>query len=385
MKAGKHVYVQKPMAYSVYEARLMARVAKETGVVTQMGNQGHSQEGTRRIMELIKAGVIGPVHEVHIFTNRPVNYWAQGLPRPVNPAAAQAAAAEPQGRGAGRGAAAASTQPPAPPQWNMGQVDRVLRSAMSEGPHVPPEGMSWDLWVGPAPETAYHPVYHPFTWRGWVGFGTGSLGDMGAHLVDQPYWALGLTQPTSVAASSSPWGGGRQNPASYPLATTVQYEFPARGAQPGVKMFWYDSGILPPRPPHLPDSMQIPNNDGGGGIFIGEKGILTYGTYGSNPQIWPESLREAADAVPKDFTRVSGSHENNWAQACKGETPASSSFDYAAALTETMLLGMAALHANRIENRNGQKLLYDAAGMRFTNYEQGNQFLTRVYRDGWAL
>jgi predicted dehydrogenase len=267
----------------------------------------------------------------------------------------------------------------------MGQVDRALRQVMSEGPFTPPDGMRWDLWLGPAPDVAYHPAYHPFTWRGWVEFGTGSLGDMGAHLVDQPYWALGLTQPTSIIASSSPWGGGRNAPATFPLVTHMEYEYPARGAQPPVKMYWYDSGILPPRPPHLPDDQAIPNADGGGGIFIGERGILTYGTYGGNPQVWPESLRAEADAVPRDFPRVQGSHEHNWANAIKGTTQISSPFEYSAALTETMLLGMAALHTNRVLNRNGAKLLYDAANMRFTNLQEGNQFLTRVYREGWAV
>jgi predicted dehydrogenase len=335
-----------------------------------MGNQGHSQEGTRRIVELIRSGVIGPVHEVHIFTNRPVNYWAQGLPRPGNPD---------QGATTGRGNRSGT------PQWNMGQVDRALRQVMAEGPHTPPEGMNWELWLGPSPDMPYHPAYHPFTWRGWVGFGVGALGDMGAHLVDQPYWALDLEQPTSIVGSSSPWGGGRQNPASYPLATTVQYEFAARGSAPPVKMFWYDSGLLPPRPPHIPDDVAIPNSDGGGGFFVGEKGVLTYGTYGSNPRIWPESLRAEADAVPTDFARVGTGHEVNFAQACKGEAAISSPFDYAARLTETMLLGVVALHANRVANRNGMKLLYDAAAMKFTNFEEGNQFLTREYRSGWEL
>ncbi len=400
MKAGKHVFVQKPLAYSVHECRLLAKVAKETGVVTQMGNQGHSREGTRRIVELIKSGVIGPVHEVHIFTNRPVNYWAQGLPNPFPPparasapAAAGTGAAAAAGASGGAGAppAAAAAAPPAAPnapQWNMGTVDRAVGKVMLEGPLTPPAGMDWDLWLGPAPDQRYHPAYHPFTWRGWVGFGVGSLGDMGAHLVDQPYWALGLTQPTSIVASSSPWGGGRANPASYPLATSVQYEFAARGTQPAVKMFWYDSGMLPPRPPHLPDDIAIPNGDGGGGIFIGEKGIITYGTYGDNPQVWPESLRAQANAVPQSVTRISRdiSHEQQWAQACKGETEASSPFSYAANLTETMLLGIVALHANRIGNPpNGKKLLYDAANMKITNYPEADQFLTRVYRKGWEL
>jgi predicted dehydrogenase len=373
MKAGKHVYVQKPMAYSVHECRVMARVAKETGRVTQMGNQGHSREGTRRINEWIAAGVIGPVREVHIFTNRPVNYWAQGIPRPVAPTAP--AAASP---------AAATTPPgaPVPPKWDMGTVNRAVLAAMAANPQNVPEGLHWDLFLGGAPDIAYHPVYHPFSWRGWVDFGGGALGDMGAHLVDQPYWALGLTYPTTISGSSSPWGGGGRNvpPASYPLATTAQWEFAARGSQPPVKLFWYDSGILPPRPPFLPDDMDFPNGDGGGGVFVGDKGILTYKTYGDEPRIFPDSLHQEAQAMAKTFPRVEGSHEMNWAQACKGETKASSPFEYASGLVETMLLGVVALRTGQ-----GKRLLYDGPNMRVTNIEAANQYLTRAYRDGWSV
>jgi Oxidoreductase family, NAD-binding Rossmann fold/Oxidoreductase family, C-terminal alpha/beta domain len=194
MRAGKHVYVQKPLTYSVYEARLLARTARETKRVTQMGNQGHSREGTRRIVEWIGAGVIGPVREVHIWTDRPQRYWAQGIPRPgqdIAQQAAQRAAAAAQGQ--------AQTPPnaplpapavpanPAPPRWNMRTVDNAVLKAMAENPQQLPQGLDWDLFLGPAKERAYHPVYHPFSWRGWVDFGTGALGDMGAHLVDQPY------------------------------------------------------------------------------------------------------------------------------------------------------------------------------------------------------
>jgi len=380
MQAGKHVYVQKPLTYSVYEARLLAKTAKSTGVVTQMGNQGHSMEGTRRINELIAAGVIGPVREAHVWTDRPVRYWAQGIPRPVPPSDTPAPQAS---------APPSSTQPagpPPPPRWNMRTVDQAVLKAMAENPQTPPAGLNWDLFLGPAKEIPYHPAYHPFSWRGWIDFGVGAIGDMGAHLIDQAFWALGLTYPTSISASSSPWGGGERNPASYPLATMVQYEFagrPAAGrtpAQPPVKLYWYDGGLMPPRPPFLPDDVTLPRGDGGGGVFIGSKGILTYETYGNNPKVYPESVAAAAERVPKTFPRIEVPHEVNFAQACKGEAKASAPFDYSAALTETMLLGIAALRAGQ-----GRKVLYDGANMRFTNAPEADQYLTREYRAGWQL
>jgi predicted dehydrogenase len=381
MQLGKHVYVQKPLTYSVYEARLLARTAKSTGVVTQMGNQGHSMEGSRRINEIIRAGVIGPVREAHVWTDRPVRYWAQGIPRPVSAAAAPPAVAP-----APTANTAQPAGPPPPPQWNMRTVDQAILRAMAENPQSPPPGFNWDLFLGPAKEIPYHPAYHPFSWRGWVDFGVGAIGDMGAHLIDQVYWALGLTYPTTISGSSSPWGGAAQNPATYPLATTVQYEFPERKAagrvpaMPPVKMYWYDGGLMPPRTPFLPDDVTLPRGDGGGGVFVGSKGILTYETYGNNPKVYPESVARAAEKVPKTFPRIEVPHEVNFAQACKGEATASAPFDYSAALTEVMLLGIVALRAGQ-----GKKVLYDGANMQFRNAPEANQYLTREYRAGWAI
>src|SRR5688572_18733136 len=217
MEAGKHVYVQKPLTYSVHEARVLRDTARRTKVVTQMGNQGHSSNDARLINEWIGAGIIGPVREVYVWTNRPI--WPQGIARPGAPAAG------------------------APPltSWNRRTIAEATAAAMS-GDHQPPAGLDWELYLGPIPDVPYHPVYHPFNWRGWVDFGVGAIGDMGAHLIDQPFWALGLTYPTSISSTSTPWGGGERTPATYPLATMVQYEFPARPAagsapaQPAVKM-----------------------------------------------------------------------------------------------------------------------------------------------------
>jgi predicted dehydrogenase len=369
MRAGKHVYVQKPLTYSVWESRLLARVARETRVVTQMGNQGHSYEGTRRIKEIIAAGVIGPVREVHIWTDRPQRFWAQGIPRPDAPAPTLA------GTAPAAGTTSSAPTPPAPPRWNMRTVDNAILKAMAESPRTPPPGLHWDSFLGPAPEVPYHPVYHPFSWRGWPEFGVSAIGDMGAHLIDQPYWALGLTHPTSVVASSTPWGGTPANPGAYPLAMTARYEFPARGGQPPVTVLWYDGGLMP----MIAGDVPLPRGDGGGGVFVGEQGYLTYETYGNKPLVYPEAAAARAAAVPKTFPRIEVPHEVNWAQACKGEAQASSPFDYAAPLTEVMLLGVAALRAG--QNR---KVVYDGDKMEFTNAPDANRFLTREYRAGWV-
>jgi predicted dehydrogenase len=370
MQAGKHVYCQKPLTWSVYESRLLAKLAKEKKVVTQMGNQGHSRDGTRRVVEWMRAGVIGPVREVHIYTDRPARFWAQGLPRPADAATTAALAA-----------------------GNVGAVRNALAASLANASFTKPEGLRWDLYLGPvAEDIPYHPVYHPFTWRGWVDFGVGALGDMGAHLLDQAYWSLGLTQPTSIEATSTLWGtsptpvppgspegtrpGSKQ--VSYPMATTVHYQYPAVGSRPAVKLFWYDGGLFPPRPDQLPDDVKLSSE--GGAIFIGDKGILVHDTYGDNPRLFPGSVAEAGVAVPQSVPRITGSHHMNWVQACKGEGTASSPFEYGAALNETMVLGVAALRAGQ-----GRKVLYDAEKMQFTNAPDANQFLTREYRAGWAL
>lgn len=371
MLSGRHVYVQKPLAYSVQETRVLARTARETRRVTQMGNQGHSLDGTRRITELIAAGIIGPVRAVHVWTDRPQRYWAQGIPRPGQDATAPGAPVR---------TAPPVTDPSVPPRWSMRTVEQAVLRAMAENPQSPPPGLDWELFLGAAPAIPYHPAYHPFSWRGWVHFGVSAIGDMGAHLIDQPYWALGLSLPTSISASSTPWGGPASNPASYPLATTVEYEFPARGTQPPVKLFWYDGGLMPPRPPFLPDDVVLPRGDGGGGVFVGDAGIITYSTYGNDPQVYPLSLRSAADAVPVTVPRIAVSHEMNWVEACKGRAEASSPLEYAAGLTEVMLLGIVALRAGQ-----GRRILYDGERMTVTNVPEADAWLTREYRAGWSL
>jgi predicted dehydrogenase len=344
MDEGKHVYVQKPLCWSVLEARQLAKKARDKKVVTQMGNQGHSWDDGRRAVEWVQSGAIGDVRDVHVWTNRPLAYWPQGIPKP-----------QPQ-RVAGE------------LRWNMSGVMARLANAM--GLYAVPDTLSWDLFLGPAPYVEYHPVYHPFNWRGWVDWGAGALGDMGAHLIDHAYWALNLGLPTSVETVATPF-----NKACFPMATTTYYEFPARGAMPPVKLTWYDGGLMPPRPPELGEEAL---KGEGGAILIGSKGKLMYDTYGLNSRLLPKSLHDAVGTPTATLPRIKTSHEVNWANAAKGDGSASTPFDYAAQLTEVMLLGIVALRA-------GGKIHYDAANMRITNLPAANEFLRREYRDGWSI
>ncbi|MBW3628005.1 MAG: hypothetical protein KY464_01795 [Gemmatimonadetes bacterium] len=210
-------------------------------------------------------------------------------------------------------------------------------------------------------------------------WGASALGDMGAHLIDQPFWALNLGLPVSVEATSTPFGMDIDDtPATYPQAMTAHYEFAARGSMPAVRMNWYDGGLMPPRPEHLPDNVVLQR--GGGGIFIGTKGILMYDTYGNNPRLYPESLNAEAERVPQTVERVTTSHVMNWANAIMKKAKPSSEFSYAAPLTETMLLGIVALRTGQ-----GRKIMYDGVNSRITNIPEANYLLHREYRPGWSL
>ena len=336
MNMRLHVYCQKPLTYTVDESRRLARAAEASGVVTQVGNQGHSGEDGRRAVEVVRAGVIGPVREVHAWTNRPNGWWPQGV---------------------------AATEP-APV----------------------PEGLAWDLYLGANPEQPYRPGIHPFGWRGWVGFGVGSLGDMGAHLVDFPVWALDLPRPRRVETRHTPWVG---DPAmTYPLATLTTYDFaqagPAAGASdPGgpVRMTWYDGGLLPPTPASAPAGFALDPN--GGVLYVGERGLLVHETYGQNPRFLPvaggptaEALAADAAAVAVSLPRVRGgrdAHEANWVRAIRGEEAISSPFGQGAHLNEIMLLGVAAMRAGAPITVTPEGQVGDEA------------LLTRDYRAGWTL
>jgi predicted dehydrogenase len=355
MDLGKHVYVQKPLCWSVEEARVLARKAKDKKVVTQMGNQGHSTDDARTGYELINSGAIGEVREVHVWTNRPLGYWPQGIPHP----------------------APLVDDPKRPLGWDGRAVEKRLAAAFV-GNYPKPDDLDWNLFLGGAPEVDYHPIYHPFNWRGWVDWGQGALGDMGAHLVDHPFWALNLGYPTTVETLSTPFNG-----ASYPSATTTYYEFPKRGNLPPVKLTWYDGGLLPPKPEDIGDARM---NPGGGLMYVGTKGKLIQDTYGLEPRLYPSPHPASKSAPPPKLKRIAHEeHEMNWVEAIKGKAEISSPFEYAAQLTEVMLLGVVALRA-------GQKIHYDGAKMQITNSVatsdqplEGEQLLRREYRQGFGL
>jgi predicted dehydrogenase len=322
IKMGKHVYVQKPLTWSIDEARKLTQAARDAKVATQMGNQGHSSEEIRVLCEMIWSGAIGHIREVHAWTDRP--QWLQGIARPTD-------------------------TPPVP------------------------ENLDWDLWLGPAPTRPYHRYYHPFAWRGWLDFGTGALGDMGCHIIDHAFWALKLGHPTSVEACVSQrvvkdWEK-MENKETYPDTSIVRYEFPARGNMPAVKMTWYDGGLKPPRPANLEKERNLSIN---GVIFIGDKGVIMDG------RLVPETRMKNFRPRRKTIPRIKGTHEQNWIDACKGGPVACSNFEYAGPLTEVVLLGNIAL-------RTASRLEWDGPNMKITNIPEANELLRRDYRDGWTL
>ncbi len=326
MQHGKHVYCEKPLTHSVWEARRVAQAARERKLATQMGNQGQASDETRRLCEMVWAGAIGAVREAHIWTDRPSNglfnvYWPQGVERPKE-------------------------TPPVP-----GTLD-------------------WDLWLGPAPSRPFHPAYLPFKWRGWWDFGTGALGDIGCHSFDPVFRALKLGQPTSIQASST-----RVNKETYPLASMVTYEFPARGDMPPLTLTWYDGGVRPPRPEELADGEVMGDN---GRLLVGDKGKIL------GNRIIPEARRKEVGEVPRTIPRSPG-HYKEWALACKGGAPAGSNFNWAGPLAEVVLLGNVALRLQLREELTRKKLHWDPAALQFTNCSEANQFLRREYRDGWTL
>jgi len=323
MKMGKHAFVQKPLTHTIKEARLLAKTAKEMNVVTQMGNQGHAGEGGRLINEWIWDGAIGDVHEVHCFTNRPI--WPQGIEAPT------------------------------------------------EIPSVP-STLDWNVWLGPARFRPYHPAYHPFKWRGFWDFGTGALGDMGAHILDLPFWALKLGHPTTVQASSTPYTKD-----SCPLAEIVTYEFPKRGTMPPITLKWFDGGMMPPRPEGL-EAGRMMGDSGGGGIFYGSKAMLMFSTYGNNPRIVPEAKMKEYQRPEKTIPRSPGI-QLEWIEAIKAGKKSTTDFSYSGMLTEVMLLGNAAVRAQEHKT----KLEWDGDKMEFTNLPEANQFLHFEYRTGWSL
>jgi len=323
---GKHVYVQKPLTHSVYESRLLTKLANKYKVATQMGNQGNSGEGIRQVTEWIKAGVIGEVKKAYAWTNRPI--WPQGLERPKE------------------------TYPV-------------------------PETLKWPLFIGPAPMRPYNPIYHPWNWRGWWDYGTGALGDMANHIMDPIFLALFLKHPYKVQASST-----QINTESPPHAEIVHYVFPARGEHPEVEVSWYDGGLLPPRPEELPEGEILGRDRGGGCLFIGEKGKIMTGCYGKNPTLLPYSKMKDFTPPPKTMRRPeevtglkwsNGAHEQDWIRACK-ESPEnrvlpSSNFNYSGPLNEMVVMGVVAV---RLQDLN-RWLEWDGEKMKFKNISENDK------------
>ncbi len=318
---GKHVYVQKPLTWSIGEARRLRAAARKAGVVTQMGNQGHAGDGVRQLMNMVRGDALGPIREVTMWTNRPI--WPQGP-----------------------------------------ELTRLPAQAV-------PDSMSWDLWLGPAPERAYNEKYAPFNWRGWWDFGTGALGDMGCHVMDPAFWTLDIAsaRTVKVSAVAEPF-----NDEAYPNASVITYEVSERNGMPPVTLKWFDGNKLPPRPAGLPESRKLPQS---GSILIGDKAGVMTETYGESPRIFPEEKMEDYMASnPTDRVWRSPGVYSEWVEACRGGAMPGSNFEYSVPLTEFVLLGNIAM-------KLGKTVTYDMVEGRFTDNKEANELLDREPRKGW--
>jgi predicted dehydrogenase len=317
MKKHKHVFCQKPLTHTIYEARRLAEISKETGVATQIAVANEASEDTRLLCEWIWAGAIGPVHRVVNWSSRP--FWPQGLERPR-------------------------------------QTEPV------------PDGLDWNLWLGPAPERPYNQIYLPFVWRGWTDFGCGALGDMGSYSFDTIFRVLKLEAPLSVEASSTD-----RYDETYPMASTVHYDFPARGDMPPVEFTWYDGGLKPPQPEELQGNLDVE-----GLLFIGDHGKILCQFTGTHPHLIPESKMNSFTPPPRTLPRSPG-NEREWLDACKGGNgKPGGNFEFSGMVTETLLLGNVAV-------RSGQKLTWDRPGLKITNSESAQKDVRPERRSGWEL
>jgi predicted dehydrogenase len=323
MKAGKHVYCEKPLTHNIREARLVARVAKETGVATQMGNHGRSSEGHRLTVEWLADGAIGAVREVHAWSGNPKPY----------------------------------KEPFAP-----------------SGPAVKPDGFNWDLWLGPRTERPYDGAYTPCSWRYFWDFGNGTMPDMGIHHFDPAFNALGLDTPLTMEASAS-----HRDADTIMASSFVTYRYGPQGARGPLTLYWYDRGLRPPTPLGIdPDDPRQRLGEGDNGLLIvGDKGMLTCAGWSGMPRLLPLELHRSYKRPPKTLPRVAG-HHADWLQACKGGTPACSNFGYGARLTEFMLLGSLPL-------RTGKVVKWDPERMAASNAPEAQPFIEGSYRSGWEL
>jgi predicted dehydrogenase len=324
MKKHKHVFCQKPLTHTIYEARRIAEIARESGVATQIAVANQASESTRVLCEWIWDGAIGPVREVMNWSSRP--FWAQGVERPK-------------------------------------ETEAV------------PEGLDWDLWLGPAPQRPFNHAYLPFVWRGWTDFGCGALGDMGSYSFDTIFRVLKLEAPVSVEASST----DRYDEA-YPMASIVRYNFPARGDMPPLKFTWYDGGLKPRRPDELEDNLPFKNEkeeEDEGLLFVGDRGKILCTFNGGNPKIIPQTKMDAYKQPPKTLPRSPG-NEREWLDACKGsKVKPGGNFEFEGLVTETLLLGNVAARA-------GQRLRWDRSKLSVDS-DIAQKYVRPERRVGWEL
>jgi predicted dehydrogenase len=325
MKKRKHVFCQKPLTHTIYEARRIAEIARETGVATQIAVANQASEATRLLCEWIWDGAIGPVREVHNWSSRP--YWAQGIERPKE--------AEPV-----------------------------------------PDGLDWDLWLGPAPQRPFNHAYAPFVWRGWTDFGCGALGDMGSYSYDTIFRVLKLEAPVSVEATST-----ERYDETYPVASIIRYDFPARGQMPSVRFTWYDGGLKPPRPDELEENRPFKGEgeeEDEGLLFVGDRGKILCGFNGGHPKLIPQARMDSYQQPPKTLPRSPG-NEREWLDACKGgKVKPGGNFEFEGLVTETLLLG-------NVAARSAQKLSWDRAGLRVNNSDFAQNQIRPERRSGWEL
>ena len=322
MERGKHVYCQKPLTRTVWEARELARAAQKYKVATQMGNQGYSGEGARQCCEIIWSGAIGNVTDVHAWTNRPT--WPQG-PEVV-------------------------------------PVEKPV-----------PATLDWDTWLGIAEARPYSPVYAPHHWRGFPDFGCGAIGDMACHILGTPNMALDLKDPVSVECLSQEG----QSKYTFPKKSTIRFDFPARGGMPPVKVFWHDGMKAQPKIEGIPEGELLGDRDINGSVFIGDKGFVTTGCYGERTRLMPDARMKDYTLPPQLLTRSPG-HYRDWIRAAKGGEPSCSNFSVAAPFVEWMLLGVIAM---KFEG----KLTWDSSKMRITNNVEANKYLKPYIRKGWKF